>query len=191
MSTALNISPDENIEPVRLWEKVDDIMMGTVTKNLGIEKTVSTMLGSSQQLYHLLCKSQAVEALDRSNLEVLSKIEKSVNQHDVLDKINPSLKLLFRGKKALVETGIEALLSLITHDKSGKSSSQADLFDHICEREQIHKRVSLHQQRQFAKLGKVALCILQAKDILQMLVNEVEGTNQLVESCGIYLSSEL
>ena len=36
-----------------------------------------------------------------------------------------------------------------------------------------------------------ALSILEAKDVLQMLVDEVEGTNQLVESCKIYLSSEL
>ena len=85
----------------------------------------------------------------------------------------------------MVKAGIEDLLSLITHDKSGKSSSQADLFDHTCEREQIHKRIFLYQQRQFPKLGKAALCILQAKDILQMLVNEVEGTNQLAESCKI------
>ena len=121
----------------------------------------------------------------------MSKTEKSVKQQDVLEQINPSLKSFFRGKKALVEAGIEALLSLITHDKSGRSSSQADLFNHICEREQIHKRVFLYQQRGFAKLGKAALCILQAKFILQMLVNEVEGTNQLVESCRIHLLSEL
>ena len=85
----------------------------------------------------------------------------------------------------MVESGIEALLSLITHDKSGKSSSRADIFDHIS------KRVFLYQQRQVAKLGKAAFSILQAKDILQMLVDEVEGTNQLVESCMIYLSGEL
>ena len=36
-----------------------------------------------------------------------------------------------------------------------------------------------------------AISILEAKDVLQMLVDEVEGTNQLVESCKIYLSSEL
>ena len=91
----------------------------------------------------------------------------------------------------MVEAGIEALLLLIPHDKSGKSSSQAYIFDHICEREQVSKRVFLYQQGRFAKLGKAALSILQAKDILQMLVNEVEGTNQLVELCRIYLSSEL
>ena len=147
LSMVLNDSAHENIEPVHLWEKEDAIMMDAVTKNLGIEETVSTTLGSSHEPYHLLCKSHTVEALDRPNFEVLSKIEKSVKQQDVLEQINPSLKSIFRGKKALVEAGIEALLSLITHDKSGKSSSQADIFDHICEREQILKRVFLYQQR--------------------------------------------
>ena len=68
------------------------------------------MLGSSHQPYHLLCKSYTVEALGRSNLEVLSKIEKSVKQQDVLEQINLSLKSFFRGEKALVEAGIKALL---------------------------------------------------------------------------------
>ena len=44
---ALKISADENIEPVRLWEKVDAIMTDAATKNLGIEETVPTTLGSS------------------------------------------------------------------------------------------------------------------------------------------------
>ena len=85
--------------------------------------------------------------------------------------------------------GIEALLSLITHDKSSKSCSQVDLFDFMCEREGISKRVFLYQQRQFTKLLKAASSILEAKDVLQMLVDEVEGTNQLVESCKMYLST--
>ena len=89
-----------------------------------------------------------------------------------------------------MEAGIDALLNLITH-KSANSCSQADLFDYICEREGVSKRVFLYQQRRFAKLGKAASSILEAKDILTMLLDEVEGTNQLVESCRIYLSSEL
>ena len=101
------------------------------------------------------------------------------------------MKSFFLGKKALVQAGIEALLSLVTHDKFVKSCSQADLFDFICEREGVNKRVFLYQQRWFTKLGKAALLILEAKDVLQMLVDEVEGTNQLVESYKIYLSSGL
>ena len=122
----------------------------------------------------------------------MNEVEKSVKQQEIFEKINPALKLFFRCKKALVEAGIEALLSLITHDKSAKFCSQADLFDFICEREAVSKRVFLYQQRRFAKHGKAALSILEAKDLLQMLVDEVEGTNhQLVQSCKIYLSSEL
>ena len=101
------------------------------------------------------------------------------------------MKSFFLGKKALVQAGIEALLSLVTHDKFVKSCSQADLFDFICEREGVSKRVFLYQQRWFTKLGKAALLILEAKDVLQMLVDEVEETNQLVESYKIYLSSGL
>ena len=174
-----------------MWEKVDAIMTDAVTKNLGIEDTIPNALGTEHHPHHLLCKSHTVEALDRSNLEVLSKIEKSVKQQEIFESINPALKSFFRGKKALVEAGIEALLTLITHDKSGKSCSKTDLFDYICEREGVNKRVFLYQQRRFAKLGKAAQSVLQAKGILQMLVDEVDGTNQLVESCKIYLSSEL
>ena len=63
-------------------------------------------------------------------------------------------------------------------------------FDHICEREQIHKSIPI-PAKMICQTWESCLCILQAKDILQMLVNEVEGTNQLVESCRIYFSSEL
>ena len=83
------------------------------------------------------------------------------------------------------------MLKLITHNKSGNSCSQAELFDHICEREGEVKRVFLYQQCQFAKLGKAAASILNAKDILLMLLDEVQVTNQLIESCRIYMSSDL
>ena len=44
--------------------------------------------------------------MDRSCLEVLSQIEKSVNKQDVLEKINLALKSIFLWKKkALVEVG--------------------------------------------------------------------------------------
>ena len=82
---------------------------------------------------HLLCKSHTVEALDHSNLSAVHEIEKQVNQREILEGINPSFKSFFRGKKTTVEAGIKALLSLISHDKLGKSSSLLDIFDHICE----------------------------------------------------------
>jgi len=48
-----------------------------------------------------------------------------------------------------------------------------------------------YKQRRFAKLGKAAQSLLQAKDILKMLVEEVPSSNQLVQACKLYLSSEL
>lgn len=76
------------------------------------------MLGSSLIPYHLLWKSNSVEALNRLNLAVLSKIEKAVKQRQMLENINSSLKPFFRGKSTVVEAGIEFLLNLITYDKS-------------------------------------------------------------------------
>ena len=47
---------------------------------------------------HLHCKSHTVEALDRSNLDVLAKTEKQVNQRGTLKNINLKLKLKFYKK---------------------------------------------------------------------------------------------
>ena len=144
------------------------MMTDTVTKNLEREETIAKALDSSHIPLHLLCKSHPFEALDKSSLQVLNEIEKSVKQQEIFEKINPALKSFFCGKKALVEAGIGALLSLIIHDKSPKSCSRASLFYFLCEREEVSKRVFLYKERQFTKLGKVALSILEAKDVLQM-----------------------
>ena len=108
-----------------------------------------------------------------------------------MESINPALKSFFRGKTSVVEAGIEAILNLVTHDKSAKSSSQANLFEFICEREGAIKRIFLYQQRRFAKLGKAAASILNAFNILMMLLNEVDGSNQLIEACRLYMASDL
>ena len=192
MVSTLHISlENDSIQASVLWEKIDALMTDAVTKNLEIEETIAKALDSDHIPFHLLCKSHTVEALDKSSLDVLARVEKSVKQQEILEKINPALRSFFRDKKAIAEAGIEALLSLFTLDKSAKSCSQADLFEFICEREGVSKRVFLYQQRRFAKLGKAASSILQARDIMQMVVDEVEGTNQLVEACRIYLASEL
>ena len=166
-------------------------MTDAVTKKLGIEDSIPEGIGSTHHPYHLLCKSHTVEALDRSSLQVLSKVEKSVSQQETMEGINPALKSFFRGKAAVVEAGIDAIISLITHNKSANSCSQADLFEHICERERVSKRLFLYQQRRFAKIGKAAACILEAKEILNMMLDEIQVTNLLVESCKIYMASEL
>ena len=59
------------------------------------------------------------------------------------------------------QSGTESVLALITHDKSAKSCSQADLFDCICEKENVVKIIFFYQQCTFAKLGKAAASLLE------------------------------
>ena len=125
----------------------DRCISDSVTKKLNIEESIPLSLGSKHHPHHLLCKSHTVEALARSNLDVLASIEKKVNQQAVFESINPALRSFFRGKTALVEAGIDALLTLITHNKSANSCSQADLFEHICERENVIKRVFISAKK--------------------------------------------
>ena len=141
---ALAASHDgKSVNPVLLWENTDTIMTDAVSKNLKIENNIVDHFHSNHKPYHLLCKSHTVEKLDASNLSVLSKVEASVNQRSILGSISPSLKSFFRGKKTTVESGT---VTLVSHDKSGKSSSLADLFDHICERKGTVKRIFLYQK---------------------------------------------
>ena len=55
----------------------------------------------------------------------------------------------------------------------------------------MKKRIFLCQQRRFAKLGKAAAALVDAYPILEMLLNEIQNTNQLSEACQLYLSSEV
>ena len=69
-------------------------------------------------MYHFICKSHCVEALDRSNLEMLGNIEKQLCLQTKLGGVNPSMRSFFRGQKAIVVAGIKCILNLITHEKS-------------------------------------------------------------------------
>lgn len=67
-------------------------MANGAIKILKIENSIASELNSQYKTMHLLCKSFTVEALDRSNLDVLSKIGKQVNHREILENINPNLK---------------------------------------------------------------------------------------------------
>ena len=83
------------------------------------------------------------------------------------------------------------MLNLVSHKSSAKPSSHGETFDFICERENVVKRLFLYQQRRFTKLGKSAASLLESYQQLQMVVDEVKESNQLVEACRIYLASEI
>ena len=55
---------------------------------------------------------------------MLAEVKISVKQQEIFEGINPTIKSFLLGKRALVEAGIEALLNLTTHYKSGRSYSE-------------------------------------------------------------------
>ena len=83
------------------------------------------------------------------------------------------------------------LLKLVSHDKSGRSCSQVDLFDFICQRKVVRQRIFLYQKRRFAKLGNTSVSVARAYPMLKTLPDKTTSTNQLNKACKIYLSCEL
>ena len=96
----------------------------------------------------------------------------------------------FSGGKSVVECAIISILSLISHDKSATSTNQADLFDHILEREGAVKHVAMYYERRFTKLGYSTASILEALPYLRMLLDETHLSNQHVEIVRMFLDSE-
>ncbi len=90
-TSSLTVSNNDlEIEASPLWKKIDAIMTDAVTKKLKIEQTIAKELNCDHVPLHLLCKSHTVEGLDRSNIEVLADIEKSVKQQEIFEKMNPA-----------------------------------------------------------------------------------------------------
>ena len=146
------------------------------------------LFGSNHKPYHLLCRSHAVEKLDGCNLSCTDR--RICETKETLENICPKLKSFFRGKKTTVEAGINANLTLVSHDKSGKTCNLASLFDRICERGGVTKRISMYIERRFAKLGKAAAAIVEAYPLLRLKLEETTTSNQLI-ACKIYIESEL
>ena len=121
---------------------------------------------------------------------MLSKLEKSVSLREKFESINPAIKPFFRGKIAIVESGIDPLLKLVTCDKLANSCSLADELDFILERERMVKHLSLYLQRRFEKLGYSEASILEALHLFQMLLKETEMDNLLVQACRLYIECE-
>ena len=64
------------------------------------------------------------------------------------------------------------------------------MFDHIvCERERLVKHLYLCQQGRFGKICSFA--IIDACSMLKILLDETPNINQLVETCKLYITSDL
>ena len=187
---AATISSDEHPVTAKvLWEKTTALMTDSVTKNLKIGEGAAEKFGSSHVPYHLLCKSHTVEGFDRSNLAGLASVEKELKFREKLIAMNPGGKSFLRGK-SVVESAIISIVSLVNHDKSAHSTNQADLFDHILEREDQVKHIAMYYERRFTKLGYSAASIIQALPYLCMLLNESHLSNQHIEIVRMFLDSE-
>ena len=65
-----------------LWRNTTALMTDAVSKNLNVHSGISQALNTDYIPLHLLCKSHTVEGLDRSNLQVLSEVERAVQFRD-------------------------------------------------------------------------------------------------------------
>ena len=190
LATTLQPDSDSSEKAKVLWEKTTSIMTDSVAKNMHIEEGVAEYFGSTYLPYHLLCKSHTVEALDRSNLDVLSNLEQKLDFRNKLIAMNPATTSFLRGEKSVAVSGIKSILSLVSHDKSATSTNQADLFDFILEREKKVKHMALYKERRFTKLGYACASILDALPFLQMVLNETHLGNQHVVMVRMFLDSD-
>ena len=120
-------------------------MTDAVSKNHKVEEGVSAALGTQHIPHHLFCKSHTVEGLDKSNIQALSEIERSVNFREKIEAQNPGIKRFTRGEQSVIIAGIKSILNLISHAKSASLTNLAHLFDVICERNGALKHMSLYQ----------------------------------------------
>ena len=187
------LSADISVSDVakQLWEKTTVIMTDSVEKNLKIEDGIADALGSSYKPIHTLCKAHTVEALDRSNIAVLAKMENKIKLRQAFESLNPSVKSFLRGEKSVAISAIKSVLNFVSHDKSATSTNQADLFDYVLQREKKIKHMSLFQERRFTKLGYSCASILDALPFIRMVLNETHLCNQHTEIVQMFLDSEL
>ena len=82
------------------------------------------------------------------------------------------------------------VLSLVSHEKSAQSTNQAELIDHILQREQQVKHNAMHYERRFTKMGYSAASILHSLPYLQILLTESHLSNQHIEIVRMFLDSE-
>ena len=191
LAAAAEVKMSASVSAKDLWEKTDNLMTDSVTKNLEIGQLIASKLGSKHIPKALLCNAHVVEKFDATNLNVLADIERKLKLRERLEKINPSLRPFFRGKKAIVVAGMQALLKLITHDKSGNTVSLAEEFDQLLEEEGVAKHMVLYHERRFTNLGYCAASILSAVPLFRKLLNRAPATNLLIEACKLYIDCEL
>ena len=109
---------------------------------------------------------------------------------ETLESINPGVRSFVRGEPATVVAGVNTLLKLVSHDASANPTNLATTFDHIIEREDQVKHMSLYKSRRFAYLGFCCASILDALPYLQMLLTETHLENLHTETAKLFIDCE-
>ncbi|KAG1715052.1 Myosin-VIIa [Nymphon striatum] len=127
------------------------------------------------------CISSCTVADLPRNEDVIATLEERPCQHQISEptplNLNELCAVIWQNCDASYEWYISYAKSIINNGY---------IVDHL------HRVVpGCHIKWKYPSTEDAASSVLQAKDIIQMVIDEVEGTNELVESCRIYLSSEL
>ena len=186
MALLVNSNNEEQRTTVKeLWQKTTIIMTDSVEKNLHIENGIAAELDSSHIPLHLPCKAHTVEALNRSNINVLASLESFLKFREAPESINPGVKSFIRSEKLEVLCTIMSILNFASHDKSSSSTNQAELFEKI-------KSSTYHTVPRacFTKLGYSCVWILHAMPCIQMVLTLVARPADEKElECGqIYMT---
>ena len=77
-------------------------MTVSVGQNLKVKELVAETLQSNHESYHHLHKSHDVEALNRSNLDVLATVENQLKFRETLAAINPTACSFLRDSPTVI-----------------------------------------------------------------------------------------
>ena len=119
-------------------------MTDAVSNNLHAEEEVakSGVRSSEYKPLHLLCKSHTCEKLDEA-CNALVSIERELKYGDLITKRQPQLKSFVRQTKCVALGAIKAMMKLVSHEESAKTTSMAKQFDVQLEEDGVYKSMSL------------------------------------------------
>lgn len=150
-----------------IWEQIGVISTDSVSKNLKIGEAVAKEIGSLHVPLQILCNAHFCDGADRTILNCIDKIEKSLNLKNYVIAIMPSLSSFLRSK-TVTEAAILAMCSLVSNN--GKKSSLCEEFDNTLSKNERKKKIHDFKERRFAAFGySAAACIYHWKDLEDLL----------------------
>ena len=180
----------DNKTAKELWENIYAFMADAVGKYLKVEDEISKQLNAEHIPIHLLCKSHTCQKLDESCTNTLVKVEHKLKMSEIISQRQPSLRSFIWKSKSVVLCTMTALLKLVSHEESAKSTSLAKEFDIILEEDNVTKLFSLYKERRFTKLGYTAGSIVDCMSQFNKLLAQTTYDTVPVQACRVYLENK-